>query len=164
MRILVYLAGKDGKMYEREIARNARVSPAAAHYMLAKFHKMGLVSREKKGRMVFYERNDESPRMRQLKVFITISDLEPLVEKMKPLSKRVVLFGSCADGTNTEESDIDLFLLSNEKDKTMEILRTNEKIKAIVLNTIEFSELGRKDRPLYERINSGIELWGGETE
>lgn len=47
---------------------------------------------------------------------IDIEELKPLiVERLKPLNPdKIILFGSFAYGTPTEESDIDLFLLKDD--------------------------------------------------
>lgn len=47
---------------------------------------------------------------------IDIEELKPLiVERLKPLNPdKIILFGSYAYGTPTEESDIDLFLLKDD--------------------------------------------------
>jgi predicted nucleotidyltransferase len=46
---------------------------------------------------------------------IDIEELKPpIVERLKPLNPdKIILFGSFAYGTPTEESDIDLFLLKD---------------------------------------------------
>jgi len=47
---------------------------------------------------------------------VNIDELKPLiVERLKPLKPdKIILFGSYAYGTPTEESDIDLFLLKDD--------------------------------------------------
>ena len=49
---------------------------------------------------------------------INIEELKPLiVERLKPLNPdKIILFGSYAYGTPTEDSDIDLFLLKDNLD------------------------------------------------
>ena len=42
-----------------------------------------------------------------------------IIERLKPLDpKKIILFGSYAYGTPTDESDIDLFLVKDIEDKT----------------------------------------------
>ena len=73
-----------------------------------------------------------------------------------------MLFGSCATGRNGEKSDIDLYFLSSEKNALRRLLESDPKIQAIILDSVEYSALSKKDKPLYGRINAGIELYGGE--
>ncbi|MFH1199840.1 MAG: nucleotidyltransferase domain-containing protein [Candidatus Micrarchaeota archaeon] len=160
MKVLDYISVRDGELFERQIANGAGISAASANRMLKMFAKLGLLKQTRKGKMLFYLRNDGNPVLRQYKVFTTVNNLMPAVEKIAPFSQRILLFGSAATGRNGENSDIDLFVLSGEKEKTRARLREEERIKAIIMNGQEYAELRKKDKPLYERINSGIELFG----
>lgn len=40
--------------------------------------------------------------------------VQPLVNKIKDLSKEIILFGSSSRGEDSGESDIDLFVLSHD--------------------------------------------------
>ena len=41
------------------------------------------------------------------------------------------------------------------------LLEAEPRIRPIILDSTEYLELQKKDKPLYERINTGIELHGG---
>jgi predicted nucleotidyltransferase len=159
MKLLVFISTKDGELYEREIAKEAGVSVGSVNSILKAFANAGLVNKIKKGRMLFYSRNDESPLLRQFKVFITINGLMQVIGKIAPFNRRIVLFGSCAEGRNGEKSDIDLFILSREKDSIRRILDNYPKIQAIILDSVEFAALQEKDKPLFDRIQRGIEVY-----
>lgn len=161
MKVLAFISVKDGELYERQLAKAAQVSVGSANSILKMFNQMNLVKKSKKGRMLFYQRNDESPLLRQFKVFVTVNNLMPPLEKIAPFSRRIILFGSCAEGRNGEKSDIDLFILSREKEKIRRIMDGYREIQAIILDSTEYAKLQEKDKPLYERINRGIELYGG---
>lgn len=162
-KLLSFISEKDGELYERQIAEESGISTGSANSILKGFEKAGIVKKSRAGRMLFYQRNDENPMVRQLKVVMTLNGIMPAIDKLSPLARRIILFGSCAQGTNTESSDIDLFILSSEKPQLRRILDAFPKIQAIILSPQEYAELERKDRPLYERINRGIELYGGQN-
>lgn len=67
---------------------------------------------------------------------IDIEELKPLiVERLKPLNPdKIILFGSYAYGTPTEESDIDLFLLKDlPNDKIREFrLEARKKLRDLI--------------------------------
>jgi hypothetical protein len=63
--------------------------------------------------MNFYAADDRHPFVRQFKVLDTTARLEPLLRELRPLARRTVLFGSGAEGTNTADSDVDLFALAH---------------------------------------------------
>lgn len=160
MKVLLFVSARDGEFYERQAAKSAKVSVGSANAILKAFESLGIVKREKKGRMLFYARNDSNPLLRQFKVFNTINGLMPVLEGIFKFSSRVVLFGSCVEGLNNEKSDIDLFVLSVQKEAVKHVLDKFTKIQAVILNPAEFAELQKKDKPLFGRINQGIELHG----
>ena len=160
-KVLEFISCKSSELYEREIAVGAKVSPASANLILNRFSKNGLVKKVRRGRMSFYQANVDNPVLRQFKVFATIRNLEKVVKQASEFSSRIVLFGSCALGTNTDKSDVDLFVLSREKNEVKNILRNYPNIQAIVLNSVEYAALKEKDKAFFERINAGIELYGG---
>ena len=160
-KVLVFISCKSRELYEREIAKGAKVSPASANLILNRFSKSGLVKKTRRGRMSFYAPDAANPVLRQFKVFATIRALEPVIKQINRLSQRIVLFGSCASGTNTDKSDVDLYVLSREKNEVKTILRSYPNIQAIVLDSVEYVALREKDKPFFDRINAGIELYGG---
>ncbi|MEW5997126.1 MAG: nucleotidyltransferase domain-containing protein [Candidatus Micrarchaeota archaeon] len=162
-KLLSFISQRDGELYERQIAEESGVSAGSANSILKSFERMDIVKKSRSGRMLFYQRNDDNPMVRQLKVVMTMNDIMPVIEKLSTLSRRITLFGSCAQGTNTEASDIDLFVLSDEKSQIRRILDSYPKIQVIILTAQEYAELEKKDKPLYERINRGIELYGGRN-
>lgn len=160
MKALAFISTKDGELFERQIAKGAGISAGSANRMLKAYAKIGLLRQAKKGKMLFYRRNDDNPALRQFKVFITVNGLMPVLGRIAHYSARIVLFGSSATGRNGEESDIDLFVLSGVKASVKQELDGEDRIKAIIMNGPEYAELQKKDKPLYDRINAGIELFG----
>ncbi len=148
--------------YEAEIAKRTRISSGSANQSLKGLLKKEMVLLTKRGNMNFYSLNLDNPLVRQFKITQTIAGLNGLVAKLKPLVKRIVLFGSCAEGVDTETSDIDLAVISEEEEQVRKIIK-KEKIdrepQALIFNSNDFLSLAAKDRPLYERIQKGIVLW-----
>ena len=162
-KILDFISKSSDMLYEKEIAQKTDVSTASAYFTLNRFAKMGLVEKTKKGRMSFYSAAINNPALRQFKIYNTVSGLSPVIEKLSPFSKRIILFGSCARGANTDRSDIDLFILSAEKDKIRRLLDAYPLIQAIILNSSEWVILSKSDKPLHDRISAGIVLWEAEN-
>ncbi|MFQ6064110.1 MAG: nucleotidyltransferase domain-containing protein [Candidatus Bathyarchaeia archaeon] len=168
LNVLHFLLSKPIRQFhEREIVRRTGVSVGAVNQILKKLHEAGLVEKDRRGRTNFYRADLKSPVARQFKVLFNVWALNDLVDQIKQTSERVVLFGSCAEGTNVEESDIDLFVLSSDvqtvKNKISEYeLMLDRKISPIVVDSTGFVEIKRKDKSLYERISRGIRLWEQE--
>jgi len=132
--------------------------------MLRSFADLGLLLREKQGRMLFYRANMDNPVVRQLKILFTLFELDALIKQAKPFSERIILFGSSAEGTDVKESDIDILLLTNEKSQLTDIVhkfnvKSQRQTAPIILNPPGFSKLRRDDTALFDRISKGIVLW-----
>jgi predicted nucleotidyltransferase len=101
----------------------------------------GLVTKTKRGNIVYYEADRMHPAFEDLKrVFLkTVALGDVLREALVPLADKVKLafiFGSLAQGSETAQSDIDLFLVGELS------LRETVKLLASVV-----SELGREFIP-----------------
>lgn len=168
MRLVCFLAYNPMKaFYQRELSRKTKVSVGETNKILKKLTAHSIVTEEKRGRTYFYRFNMTNALARQMKIMITVSTLNPLVEGIKLLSTKVILFGSCAEGTDTVESDIDLFVLTSEKEKVrMQVnkhaRRLERRLSGIIVDPLELSAMKRKDKALYERIRSGTVLWQEE--
>jgi len=168
VKILRFLSKEPMKsFYQRETARAAGVSVGKTNQVLKALEQEEIVLKERKGRINLYRYNLHDPVARHLKILFTLVELSELVRRLRQVSEEIVLFGSCAEGIDTAESDIDLFILTNDKDelrRTVALARRtlDRRLSPVVLNPVEFSELRDRDRPLYEQISRGIELWRKE--
>jgi predicted nucleotidyltransferase len=153
--------------HEREVMRMAGVSKGSANRILHELSESGLLTVQKKGRMVFYKLNLKNPSARQFKILSNVYSLKELIEGLQRYSRRIILFGSCAQGTDVKESDVDLMVLTDQKNAVKkEINRFNskekKKVAPIVVDANELAKMKREDGALYENIERGILLW--ETE
>ena len=148
--------------YQREAAGEANVSVGSANRILRGLVDHGLIDREKKGKIYLYRLNIDNPVSRHLKVLFNIIEVEKLVEKLQNLTARIILFGSCAEGRDARESDIDLLILTNEKKAVSEIIGqhiSKRRLAPIIVNANDFTKLRNNDRALYDEILRGITLW-----
>lgn len=161
--ILKYLAAQSGEnLYESQISQNTRLSAGSANQSLKALFKQGMVNLAKKGNMNFYSLNLDNPLVRQFKVTQLISELNGLIDGLKTLTDRIILFGSCAEGIDIRDSDIDLAIVSSQADKVRNLIKgakTEKEIQPLIFGLREFAALETKDKPLYERIQKGIVLW-----
>ncbi len=156
--------------YEREIARKALLSPSSAHCVLINLYRAGLVKRKQNGRMRFYSVDMANPYLKEFKVLANLLLIEPLVERLKGLSRKIVLFGSWAQGNDTHDSDIDLFIVSSEKEKALFVVNKfsysarlyNHKVQAVVSSPEELIKRDKQDRVFFEQVENGNILWEKE--
>ena len=115
-KVLRFLLVYSGKLcYEREIARGARISYGSANYVLNQFYKQGLVQKKTEGRMCYYSIDISNPYIKEIKILNNLLLIEPLIEKLKSWAHKIILYGSWAQGTDTQESDIDIFVVTSDK-------------------------------------------------
>jgi len=163
----LFLGDPMAEHHEREVMRETNVSKGSANRILRELADLGFLIRERKGRMVFYRLDTENPVVRQFKVLVNVYALSSLLNQLKRRTRRVVLFGSCAQGLDVKESDIDLFILSSEKEAVRRIVgdfnqEDGRRVTPIVVDSNEYMRLKREDKPLYENIERGIVLWEAE--
>jgi len=168
LEILYFLLSDPMEQFHgREIARQTSVSVGAANQFLRKFYKVGLVEMSKRGKTNLYRVNLKNPIARQFKVLFNVLTLNELIEKTKDDSDRIVLFGSCAEGTDVADSDMDLFVLTSDIETVQRKVRLYERkidrrIAPIIVDSNELVKMKTRDKPLYERILKGITLWERE--
>jgi predicted nucleotidyltransferase len=160
----LFLEDPMGEYHEREVVRTAKVSKGSANKILRLLADQGFLTRERKGRMVFYSLNRAEAVVKQFKTLSNVYLLKGLTDRMKEGSRRIVLFGSCAQGTDTKDSDIDLFVLTSTKNVIRRQIRdfnrtSDRKVAPVVIDTNELTTLKQEDKPLYENVQRGIVLW-----
>lgn len=152
----------DESYFVKEISRLAGISYGGASQALARLHGLELVTREQRGKLVLYAANSRHPLIRHYKLLLTVADLTPLLNELKPLASEVILFGSCAEGANTAESDIDLYVITDDPDAIHDVIwRTPlaEKLRPVISTPIESTETKQQDPTFYEQVMRGIVLW-----
>ncbi|MBM3285615.1 MAG: hypothetical protein FJY81_07050 [Candidatus Aminicenantes bacterium] len=152
------------EFHEREVMRATGVSKGSANRILRKLAELSLLERAERGRMVFYRLKADDPFVKQMKAVENVWVLRDFVKGLKNLARKIMLFGSCAEGTDTSESDIDVLILTEDKSAARAAVsafnrKTKRQVAPIILSVQEFAALGIEDVPLYERIDRGIVLW-----
>ena len=162
-RVLRFLARHIGQsFYEQEIVEQTDVSRSAVNLATRALYQAGLLLRERRGRMNFYAADERHPFVRQFKVLDTIAGLEPLLQKLRPLARRIVLFGSCAEGTDAADSDVDLFVVVPDRGQVMAEIshcHFDRQIQAVVVNNQELAKLKQEEPAFYMQVQRGIVLW-----
>ena len=86
------LAHPEKRFYDREVSRFTKVGRAATNYSLRTLIDTGIIEREKRGRMYFYYVTLDDSIIRQLKITQNLIYLRPLVEKLKDVSLKIILY------------------------------------------------------------------------
>jgi predicted nucleotidyltransferase len=157
----------DQEFYEREVARKLGISSGSANRALNELYSTGAVTRRREGKMYFYSIDSSTAAVIEFKKMINLMLVEPLVDELKKRSNRIVLYGSCALGTDTSESDLDLFVVSNSKEDVSNAISNfefprgfeNIRIQSVIRTPVELLEGGESERTFIEEVDRGIVLW-----
>lgn len=162
-KILVhFLCFPNRSFYDREVAKLTKTSRAGTNFSLRSLAEAGLLSREKKGRMYFYALVRHHPLNRQLKIVLTITQMMPLLQELKPSAVRVVLYGSVVSGVDREESDVDLLILTRnraEVEKKIQVCLFRERLHVVIHTPHEWAIEASTDSVFAEQVNRGMILW-----
>jgi predicted nucleotidyltransferase len=167
-KILRFLAKySDKEYYERDIARQVGVASGSANRALNELYDIGVVKRRQAGKMLFYSIKSANPAIVELKKLINIMLVEPLVKELTNSTKRIVLFGSCSQGTDNSKSDMDMFIVTGNKDQTQRTLDNfhfskgyeDIRIQAIIKTPVEVMKAGESEQVFLNEVEKGITLW-----
>jgi len=157
----------DKEFYEREIARKIGISYGSANKVLNELYSIGILNRIQKGKMYFYRINVADPVFQQFKILNNLILLRPLVDELKDKASKIVLFGSCAEGTDSSKSDMDIFITSDNKRKVLQSIDDYSfkkgfeeiKIHPVIFSPLELLRAEKTDKEFLSLVNEGIILW-----
>ncbi len=161
VELLLYQPEKELKV--RKISRAAGVSPALVSGTIAILKAHGIV----KGGMA----DCLHPAAKAMKIMLNTEKIESmkLVQKAKALFKNckgIGLYGSWANGTNSKDSDLDLWIKAGGEsdEKIAEFRRIFKRLgleaNVIVLTEKRLKELKEKDFVFYCSLHNSFVLWG----
>ena len=81
---------------------------------------------------------------------------------LRKYAHKVILFGSCAQGTDTAESDIDLLVIARDKrkaEKAARTIRLSRPIQWVIKTPQEYVVMNSNEKVFTGEISQGIVLW-----
>ena len=167
IKLLTFLARHPSEeFYLKELAQGVGASASGCFTALKGLLEDNLVVRRKDGVNVYWQADMDNPALVSFKVFMNIQELGGVIERLRNIASKVVLFGSCATGEDTHRSDIDLLVVTNETEEAADLLagvRVNDRsLSPIILSPSRLLGTKEEDRALYDEFRRGIVLWGGD--
>jgi predicted nucleotidyltransferase len=157
----------DKEFHERELARRIGLPSGSANRALNILFAAGAVKRRQDGRMLLYSVDSSNPTITEFKKLINILLIEPVIEQLKPISERIILYGSCAQGTDNSKSDIDLFIVTGDREQVFRIIDDFHfpqgyeglYIQAIIKTPTEILNAGESEQAFFNEVERGLTLW-----
>ncbi len=166
VKILKEILFKDVEFGVNEIARRTNLSKSLVSQYFEILVKEKILKRK---RRKFIVRDNIS--VKSLKIFFNLQRIDPALFRKYKHVKAVGIYGSCVKGTNTESSDIDLWIkLTKLDEKEMISLSTELRkklgnVKILFFDDKKLKNLMKTDTLFYHSIYFGsIIVYGEEGE
>jgi predicted nucleotidyltransferase len=166
-RVLSFLAKfSDDEFYERQVARSLAIAYGSANRSLNQLYSTGAIKRRQEGKMFFYSIDISNASVIEFKKLVNLMLLEPLVKNLKTIASRIVLYGSCAQGTDTSQSDFDLFVVTNKKERTADVISgfdlpkgfENLRVQPVIKTPLELLQTSESEKAFIKEVERGIVL------
>jgi predicted nucleotidyltransferase/biotin operon repressor len=168
LKVLAFLAERPGQAFlSAEILAALSMSRAGVYLALQELVASGIASRTVRGRFHLYAVDSTLPEVKAFKILQNIVLLEPVLASLKDISVKMILFGSAARGEDSSSSDIDLFILTRDPEKTRDILSSfscGRMIQAAVVAPADWRGFRETNRFFWSEIDRGIVLWEEHDE
>lgn len=154
----------DRRMHLRGIARAVGTSAGTAARELGRLEGAGLVGRTREGNQVYFETRPDQPIFGQIRDIVRQVAGAPIILRRHladlPGVERAVIFGSCAHGSLSSDSDVDLLIIGNpDRDQLTERLEEagleiSRDVNEVVMTQSELEERRFRHDGLIESIES----------
>jgi len=162
-KVLNFLIQEPGREYlSSEIHKSTGISKAGINFSLKDLVKAGFVKIQKKGKFYIYSAKFANPVIKQIKIASMLIFLTAFLNKLKKSAIKIILFGSVARGENDKNSDIDILVITNNRDEVEKNIRSRFrrlKLQLIIRTPVEYAEMEKKEKIFYKEVERGIILW-----
>jgi predicted nucleotidyltransferase len=148
----LFFMNPDREFYQRQIAQQTQNSLLQVQRALKRIEQSGLISKNESGNRVYYRSNRHHPAFEDLRRVFQKSVgiggiLQEALVTIRPKIEFAFVFGSIAKGTESSESDIDIFIVGDVKTKeVVKVLKPttnllNRELNPVVYQTKDFQDI-----------------------
>lgn len=163
LKILDYLtASSEGKGFISQIARDTGISKGEVSKAVKVLKSCGLVDSQQNGRNMVCRVDRRLPVFARLRMTFNLIEVMSKIAGLRKHADKIVLFGSCAQGTDTADSDIDLLVITRDKqkaDKAARAIKLSRPVQWVIKTPQEYVVLNNKEKVFAGEISKGIVLW-----
>ncbi len=172
VKVALYFLSGHGPSGEREIARAVGLSHVAVSTVLADMKSVNFLRKSRIGNVNVWSLNENSYAYKHANDLQSLAKDPPLLHLKRDLEsdlgkdsriKKLVLFGSIAEGTEKENSDIDIFIMvdneENRKGVLVKVANISERYNELYGNKISpfvLTQRENKSKSLMNNIERGI--------
>ena len=154
----------EGKGFVSQIGRDIGRSKGEVSKSVKELKQCGLVSTKLAGRNMVCSIDRRSPVFAQFRRAFNLLEIMPRVMVLRKHAEKIVLFGSCAQGTDTAKSDIDLLVIVRDKPaahKAAQKIKLSRSVQWVFKTPQEYVILNDKEPVFAAELSRGIQLWEG---
>ncbi len=157
----------EGKGFVSQIGRDIGRSKGEVSKAVKELKHCGLVRTETSGRNMVCSIDSRSPVFTQLRRSFNLLEVMPQIAGLRKCSVKIVLFGSCSQGTDTAKSDIDILVVTQDKaevQKAVQKIKLPRSVQWVIKTPQEYVILNGKEPVFAEALSRGILLWEASGE
>jgi predicted nucleotidyltransferase len=175
--LALFFGHPDESYYVNQVLLKVGGGSGAVQRELKLMNDAGLIIREKRGNMVFYRANEQSPIFNELRNIVkkTFGIVDVLRDSLKPVASGIsfaFIFGSVASGIDREASDLDLMIIGEVSyDEVISGISQAEKsiqreINSVVYSISEFKQKIHADHHFIKTVLESQKIFviGDENE
>jgi predicted nucleotidyltransferase len=167
-----FLGEYDGEIYGRGLTGKVKMSQKSIALELDRLEKGGILKSRRSGNMKYFRLNTSNPETKDILISAEITKKLQFLKEQRTMANilkkddRIIgIFGSYAEGTQKEESDIDLFIIGAKRKKDYDeqgnVFDLNISIR--YFSEAEFTRLtNEKNNLLKEIAKKHIIIFGAE--
>jgi len=166
IKILKNIIFREGEFGVNEIAKEVKLSKGLVSKYFDILVKEKILGKKKRK---YYVKSNVP--VKSLKILLNLTKIDPKIFKKYKFVKAAGIYGSCVKGTNTESSDVDLWIKVNNINQksipklTSELRKKVENIKILVLDDEKLERLKKEDPLFYYSLYFGsVLIFGKENE
>ena len=166
IKILKNIIFRESEFGVNEIAKEVKLSKGLVSKYFDILVKEKILGKKKRK---YYVKSNVP--VKSLKILLNLTKIDPKIFKKYKFVKAAGIYGSCVKGTNSESSDVDLWIkVSNLNQKsipklTSELKKRVENIKILVLDDEKLERLKKEDPLFYYSLYFGsVLIFGEENE
>ena len=149
-------------IHGRKLAQELQLSQGSVSMILRQLHKLGMVSAVQAGKTITYSANRSFPMFRSFRQFENQLVLQPLIQAIKESCRQIILFGSCATGDDGINSDIDLFVLTDDPATVRDRIGAipfDRELRPVIVDPLELTMMESNDKEFLAEIRKGVVMW-----
>ena len=161
-QVLNYLTLAKEPAFVSQIARDIGLGKSSVSRALRALKRYSFIKYTQRGKSIFCEVDRRSPILVKIRVALNLIEIEPKLSALKKIANKIILFGSCSKGTDTQESDIDLLVVTPDKIKATKLtqsIKFNRRTQWVIKTPQEYIVLNNKEPIFAEELGEGITMW-----